>query len=140
MNTTKLMEMYKSVFQPALAEGIYKVKMLSHEYVEHKNGDYIKFTFEVLDGAAKGRKLTENRFDKGFGVMVSHLRQQLKREDEAVQPIEFFNKLIENETEFKIWIVKRTVNGYPKTNFNFLEPVKEDKPNTAVVEDEVVEE
>lgn len=138
MNTTKLMEMYNSTFQPALAEGIYKVKMLSHEYVSHKNGDHIKFTFEVLEGAAKGRKLTENRFDKGFGVMVSHLRQQLKREDEAVQPIEFFNELIANNTEFNIWVVKRTVNGYPRTNFNFLEPIKEETPNTAVVEDDAI--
>ena len=138
MNTTKLMEMYKSTFQPALAEGTYKVKMLSHEYVANEKAPYIKFTFEVLSGASKGRKLTENRFEKGFGVMVSHLRQQLNREDEAVQPIEFFNELITNETEFTIWVVKRTVNGYPRTNFNFLEPIKEEKPNTTVVEDDAI--
>ena len=136
MNTTKLMEMYNSTFQPALAEGVYEVKMLSHEYVANENGaskkPYIKFTFEDLNS---GRKLTENRFDSGFGVLVSHLRQQLGRENEAVQPIEFFNELIANATPFKIWVVKRMVNGYPKTNFNFLEPIKEETPNTNVVED-----
>ena len=82
MNTNKLMEMYNSTFQPALAEGEYRVKMLKHEYVSNENGaskkPYIKFTFEVIDS---GRKLTENRFDTGFGVLVSHLRQQLGREN-----------------------------------------------------------
>ena len=33
MNTNKLMDMYNSTFQPALEEGVYNVKMLSHEYV-----------------------------------------------------------------------------------------------------------
>lgn len=138
MNTTKLMEMYNSTFQPALSEGVYEVKMLSHEYVANERAPYIKFTFEVLNSANsadKGRKLTENRFEKGFGVMVSHLRQQLGRENEAIQPIEFFNELIANQTPFKIWVVKRMVNGYPRTNFNFLEPIAETTPNTDVVED-----
>ncbi len=123
--------MYNSTFQPALAEGEYTVKMLSHEYVENETAPYIKFQFEVIDS---GRKLTENRFEKGFGVMVSHLRQQLGRENEAIQPIPFFNELIANETPFKIWVVKRMVNGAPRTNFNFLEPINE-VPNTTVVED-----
>lgn len=131
MDSTKLMEMYKSTFQPALAEGVYRVKMLSHQYVENEKAPYIRFEFEVLDS---GRKLTENRFEKGFGVMVSHLRQQLGRENEAIQPIEFFNELIANATPFNIWVVKRVVNGAPRTNFNFLEPINE-VPNTNVVED-----
>ena len=135
MNTNKLMEMYNSTFQPALAEGTYEVKMLSHEYVANEKAPYIKFTFEVVSGDAAGRKLNDNRFEKGFGVMVSHLRQQLGREDEAIQPQVFFNELIENGTVFKIWVVKRMVNGSPKTNFNFLEPIKEEVPNTTVVED-----
>lgn len=132
MNTNKLMEMYNSTFQPALAEGVYTVKMLSHEYVENEKNAYIKFQFEVL---GTGRKLTENRFEKGFGVMVSHLRQQLGRENEAIQPKEFFNELITNETPFNIWVIKRVVNGSPRTNFNFLEPIPEATPNTEVVED-----
>lgn len=137
METTKLMEMYNSTFQPALSEGKYKVKMCAHEYVEHTSADYIKFTFEVVEGDQVGRKLTENRFEKGFGVMVSHLRQQLGREDEAIQPIAFFNELIENGTEFDIWVTKTVVNGRQRTNFNFLEPIKEEAPAVNVVDDEV---
>ncbi len=133
MNTNKLMEMYNSTFQPALEEGVYEVKMLSHEYVEKdQKTPYIKFTFEVLNS---GRKLTENRFEKGFGVMISHLRQQLGRENEEIVVQDFLNELIANATPFKIWVVKRMVNGYPRTNFNFLEPITETTPNTDVVED-----
>ena len=133
MDTNKLMEMYNSTFQPALAEGVYDVKMVSHAYVANEKNPYIKFTFEILEN---GRQLVENRFEKGFGVMVSHLRQQLKRENEAIEPKKFFDELITNKTPFKIWIVKRVINGSQRTNFNFLEPLKtKDKPNLTVVED-----
>lgn len=135
METNKLMEMYRTgTFQPALQEGKYEVVMLSHEYVAKDKTPYIKFEFEVIE---TGRKLTENRFEKGFGVMVSHIRQQLGRENEAVQPFEFFNELIANKTPINIWVVKRIVNGYPRTNFNFLEPIAEPVVNTEVVDDEV---
>lgn len=134
MNANKLMEMYNSTFQPALAEGVYTVKMLSHEYVANDKAPYIKFAFEVLEGDQTGRKLTENRFEKGFGVMISHLRQQLGRADEEIVVQDFLNDLIAKQTPFKIWVVKRMVNGAPRTNFNFLEPIAEEKPNTTVVE------
>ena len=139
LNTNKLMEMYKnSTFQPALQEGEYKVRMVSHEYVTHPSADFIKFTFEITEGAQKGRQLTENRFEKGFGVMVSHLRQQLGKENEAVQPISFFNKLIEDKTNFTIWVTKTVVSGRQRTNFNFLEPIKEEIPNVTVTDDEPI--
>ena len=136
MNANKLLEMYNSTFQPALKEGVYQVKMTSHEYVANEKAPYIKFTFETLDN---GRKLTENRFEKGFGVMISHLRQQLGRQDEEIVVKDFLDELIANQTPFNIWVVKRIVNGTPKTNFNFLEPIEEAieeaTPNTTVIDD-----
>lgn len=134
MNTNKLFEMYNSTFQPALTEGEYTVQMLSHEYVANENAPYIKFQFKVMNS---DRILTENRFEKGFGVLVSHLRQQLGRENEAVKPQEFFNELIQNKTPIKIWVVKRVVNGVPRTNFNFLEPIPEQTPNTEIIEEDI---
>lgn len=132
MNANKLLEMYNSTFQPALKEGVYQVKMTSHEYVANEKAPYIKFTFETIDN---GRKLTENRFEKGFGVMISHLRQQLGRQDEEIVVKDFLDELIANQTPFNIWVVKRIVNGTPKTNFNFLEPIEETTPNTTVIDD-----
>lgn len=141
MNTNKLMEMYKSTFKPALEEGVYKVKMLKHEPVEKEGqSPYIRFEFEVTEGPAKGRILSENRFEAGFGVLVSHLRQQLGREKEEIVPTEFFNELIDKKTEFNVWIVKRIVGGRQRTNFNFIKPIEETKPNTEVVEDEIATE
>ena len=131
--TNKLMDMYNSTFQPALEEGVYNVKMLSHEYVaKDEKTAYIKFQFKVIE---TGRILTENRFEKGFGVLVSHLKQQLGRENEAIKPQEFFNELIKNETPFKIWVTKRVVNGSPRINFNFLGPIPEVISDVTVVED-----
>lgn len=133
MNTNKLFEMYKSTFQPALEEGVYETIMVSHKYVDNKTAPYIQFTFKVKDSE---RILTENRFEKGFGVMVSHIRQQLNRQSEAVKPNEFFDELIEKKTTIKIWVVKTTVNGVPRTNFQFLEPIKKtETPKIEVVED-----
>lgn len=132
MEANKLFEMYNSTFQPALKEGVYQVKMVSHEYVANEKAPYIKFTFETIDN---GRKLTENRFEKGFGVMISHLRQQLGRQDEEIVVKDFLDELIAKQTPFNIWIVKRIVNGAPKTNFNFLEPIEEAAPNTTVIDD-----
>lgn len=137
MNTNKLMEMYKSTFQPALEEGVYETVMTKHEYVANDKGNpYIKFTFKIK---STGRILTENRFEKGFGVLVSHIRQQLNRQNEAITPNTFFDELIEKETTIKIWITKRNVNGVPRTNFSFLEPIKEPeekaKPEITVVDD-----
>ena len=132
MNTNRLMEMYKSTFQPALEEGVYETVMTKHEYVANDKGDpYIKFTFKVKD---TGRILTDNRFEKGFGVLVSHIRQQLNRQNEAITPQSFFDELINNETTIKIWVVRRAVNGIPRTNFHFLEPIKESKeePKTEI--------
>lgn len=134
MNSNRLLDMYqKAVFQPALSEGEYTVRMTKHEYVEHKTTPYIKITLVDVNS---NREITDNKFEKGFGVMVSHLRQQLGREDEAIQPVEFFNELIKNKVEFKVWIVKRTIDGRQRTNINFLEPITETVPNTEVVDDE----
>jgi hypothetical protein len=134
MNTSKLMEMYKSTFQPALEEGVYDTVMTKHEYVANDKGNpYIKFTFKVKNS---GRILTDNRFEKGFGVLVSHIRQQLNKQNEAITPNVFFDELIKNETTIKIWVVKRTVDGIPRTNFHFLEPIKDTK-NTATTKPEI---
>ena len=130
MNANKTMEMYNSIFQPVLAEGVYTVKMTKYEYVANEKLPYIKFEFEVLE---TGRKLIENRFEKGFSVFLSQLRQQLGRENEAIKPQEFFNELINEETPFNIWVVRKIVNGIPRTNFNFLEPILDEGVNPVVM-------
>ena len=139
MEANKLLELYNSKFKPPLKEGVYKVKMLKHEYVAAENkAPHIRFTFEVVESEDEvniGRQITDNRFEKGFAVMISHLRQQLNRQDEEIDVQEFLNTLISEQTVFNIWVVKRIVNGSPKTNINFLKPIEEVAPNTEVVDD-----
>ena len=137
-NTNKLVDMLKSTFKPALEEGKYTATLKSFEVVANPTADYVKFTFTL----ESGREITENRFEKGLGVMISHLRQQLGREKEEIIPQDFFNELIANKTPFNIWIVKRIVNGVQKTNFNFLEPLKTNQPaesTITVVDDNLAE-
>ena len=143
MNTTNLFKMYKQdKFQPTLPEGEYKVTMISQEYVPAKtadSSDYVKFQYKLVD---KDRTITDNKFERGFAVMVSHLRQQLKRSEEEIIPMEFFQELIDNKTELKIWITKPIINGRTRININFLKPIEqtETKPNTTVVDDDVLDE
>ena len=135
MNTSKLFTMLNSTFQPALEEGKYEVVMKNYEFVHNDKADvdYITFKYGI---PALNREISENRFEKGLGVMVSHIRQQLGRENEAVIPKELFDELIANKTPLNLWVVKRNINGVQRTNFNFLEPLPEDKPNIEVIEDE----
>lgn len=131
-NTNKLLDMLKSTFKPALEEGKYAATMEKYEVVDNPNAPYVKFTYTLKDS---GREVTDNRFEKGLGVMISHLRTQLGREKEDIIPQDFFKGLIDNKTEINIWVVKRTVNGVQKTNFNFLEPIKTTETTPTIVPD-----
>ena len=120
----KLIDFYKKgISQPQLNEGVYTCKLVEHKLVEtNPENPYIALTFETNTG----RKLTDNRFNQGFQIFVSHLKQQLGRGDEEVAVLEFLNNLIKEKTEFKIWITKYTPanGGQTRSNFNFLEPRK----------------
>ena len=118
---------------PQLNEGVYKCKLVSHKLVDTKpENPYIALEFVT----ESGRTLKENRFNQGFQIFVSHLKQQLGRGDEEIGVLEFLNELIENETEFNIWITKYIPanGGQTRSNFNFLEPRK--KTDTGVSVDE----
>ena len=139
MNSNKLLEIYNSSFKPALTAGKYEVVLLNHKYVADEQNPYIRLEFQVKE---TGRILVENRFIKSFPILVSHLRQQLGRESEEIIPATFLDELIKNKTTINLWVVKRTINGVPRTNFQFLEPLPEQpttttkKPNTEVVDDD----
>ena len=68
--------------------------------------------------------------------MLSHLKKQLQREDEEVVVQDFLNELIENKTQFNVWVTIYTDPNTLRsnTNINFLEPNKPQE--VQVVEDE----
>lgn len=125
-----LISFYKEgISMPQLNEGVYKCKLISHKLVDtNPENPYVALEFVT----ESGRTLKENRFNQGFQIFVSHLKQQLGRGDEEIGVLDFLNELIENETKFNIWITKYIPanGGQTRSNFNFLEPRK--KADTGV--------
>ena len=135
METNALLELYNNgKLAPALAEGKYEVVLKSHEAVQKEDGKtFIKFVFKDVNS---GRNITENRFEKGFGIMLSHIREQLHRENEEIVVKDVLDSLIQNQTRINIWVSRVVLpDGTRKTNINFLEPLKKETPNTEVVDD-----
>ena len=134
----KLLELYeKGVSKPVLKPGKYNVVLKKTEFVlneKDENNSYIRVTMETTDESK--REIQTNKFDRGFSIMISHLKKQLNREDEEVVIKDFLNELIENNTEFDIWVTTyEDPNTLRKqTNINFLEPIE--TKAVEVVEDE----
>lgn len=135
---SKLLELYNSgVSKPVLKPGKYNVILKKTEFVlneKDENNSYIRITMETTDESK--REIQTNKFDRGFPIMISHLKKQLGREDEEVVIKDFLNELITNETKFDIWVTTyEDPNTLRKqTNINFLEPIE--TKEVKVVEDE----
>lgn len=68
--------------------------------------------------------------------MLSHIREQLHRENEEIVVKDFLDSLIQNQIHINIWVSRVVLpDGTRKTNINFLEPLKKETPNTEVVDD-----
>lgn len=120
---------------PVLREGKYDVVLKATEFVANEtnpNNSYIKVTLETTEG----RTITTNKFDRGFKIMLAHLKKQLHREDEEVGVQDFLNELITNATPLNIWVTIYTDPNTLRsnTNINFLEPNKPQE--VQVVDDE----
>ena len=130
-----LVNFYKEgISMPQLNEGEYKATLKSHKLVDTKpENPYIALEFET----ESGRILRENRFNQGFQIFVSHLKQQLEMGDEEIGVQEFLDKLVTDKTEFTIWITKYTppTGGQTRSNFHFLEPRKKSEGSGVAVEE-----
>ena len=137
----KLLELYeKGISKPVLKPGKYTVVLKKTEFVlneKDENNSYIRVTMETTDESK--REIQTNKFDRGFSIMISHLKKQLGREDEEVVIKDFLNELITNNTQFDIWVTTyEDPNTMRKqTNINFLEPI-EPKEVEVVNDEELV--
>lgn len=127
-----LINFYKEgISQPQLKEGVYTCRLKSHRLVDTKpENPYIALEFET----ETGRILKDNRFNQGFQIFISHIKQQLGRADEEIAVMDLLNELVEQGTKFKIWVTKYTPanGGQTRSNFNFLEPRKKDSSETGI--------
>ena len=136
MEMNALQEFYQNGKSlPVLREGKYDVTLKSTAYVaneQNPNNSYIKVVLET----DAGRQISTNKFNRGFQIMIAHLKKQLGLEDEEVVVQEFLTKLIEDKTSFNVWVTVYTDPNTKRsnTNINFLEPLEEQ--DVAVVDDE----
>lgn len=113
---------------PVVLSGKYENTVIeSYEVQTSNNSTYVRFTFKLEDG----RKISDNRFQQGLGIMFSHLREQLNLQSEEMSPAELFEKC--KTTKFTIWVEKATIfnqnTGLNQrvTNIHFLEPLSNTK-------------
>lgn len=128
---------YNGVSRPILKEGEYNVKLLKTEFIDHAQNPYVKVTLKDVE---TGREITTNKFDRGFQIMIAHLKKQLGLEDEEVKVQDFLQDLIKKEVQFNIWITIYTDANTQRsnTNINFLKPLETTTQTIQVVEDEVL--
>lgn len=109
---------------PVIKPGKYeKVLLKSYEKMTVNKNTFIRFTFKLADN----RELSDNRFAQGLGIMISHLREQLKLQDVEISGTELFEKC--KTQPFTLWVEKTTIvnanTGLSQrvTNVHFLEPL-----------------
>lgn len=129
-----LNDLMSKKFYAELSEGEHTSTLKNWQYCSNSTDpskDYIKMTFEVTNHNVK-QPFTRNFFERDVSIMLSHLRRQLERTTEAIDPKEFFDGLVKNETEFKLWIaypIVPTQRGLEKKqNVNFLPPLVKVEP------------
>lgn len=136
MEMNALQEFYQNGKSlPILREGKYDVVLKSTAYVANEanpNNSYIKVILETNEG----RQISTNKFNRGFQIMIAHLKKQLGREDDEVIVQEFLKELIDNKTPLNVWVTIYTdpATKRSNTNINFLEPIEAQE--VAIVDDE----
>ena len=111
----------KGISLPRLTDGIYEATLKSASFIEAdktKNkdaADYVRLELQLSD-----RIIVDNRFQKGFDIFVSQIKEQLQRGDEAI-PIPELLKLL-TKTDFKIWVTHIEIEDRTFRNINYLPP------------------
>ena len=130
-----LRDLMNRPFQAEMVEGHHRVSILAWEYNADRNGnaanDYLTITFKHEHGESRN-----NLFEKDMSIFLSHVRRQLGRQLETIDPRLFLKELIDNATEFDCWVVFRTIvdkNDLTKMrrvrNLLFIEPAPDATPN-----------
>lgn len=93
--------------------------------------EFLRVTYKTEDG----REISENRFAQGLNILISHLREQLKLQD---QEVDVADLLTPGKHKFTIWVERTTAlnnagTTIRVTNINFLEPLRGAEVTTSEV-------
>lgn len=143
-NTSKgLLDFYNNgVTLPKLKEGRYTAQIIKHEAQKPKTIDgqpFIRFELQLPD-----RVIVDNKFLKGFEIMLDQLKTQLGLEDSEMIVQDFLDDLIGKDID--IWIIYAKVEGkgvYRNVNYiapQILPSFEEDIENSDDDDEETTEE
>lgn len=127
MEKQSLFTMYtQGVSLAKLTEGEHSCIIAGHSFVENKEDAskcYIRLELTLED-----RTIVDNRFEQGFNVFLSQVKEQLGMSDVTIGIPELLNRLMKKE--FKCWITYFTVDGKTYRNVNYLPPIEKKAPET----------
>lgn len=121
-----LNDLMNRAFQAELTEGHHTCTLKSWSYYADQHSkpenDYIALTFQHEKGESRN-----NMFEKDMSIFLSHVRRQLGKADETIDPKAFLKDLIDNNTPFDVWVkynVVTTRSGLRRVrNLYFIEPL-----------------
>ncbi len=126
-----LRDLMNRPFQAEMVEGHHRVSLNAWEYFgnEDPEKDFITLTLKHEHGESRN-----NMFERDMSIFMSHVRRQLGRAQETVNPQDFLKELIDNQTEFDCWVkfvTTTTRSGLRRVrNLLFIEPLTSDAPAT----------
>ena len=111
-NTISLSELMSKPFVGELTEGEHNAILLSWNLVTNADPtkEYIRMTFNVNNGDGH-QEYTRNLFVRDISIALSHIRRQLNRANEVIDPRTFLNGLRDGKTALKIWVTYPIVSG-----------------------------
>lgn len=131
-NNLSLTELMSKPFVGELTDGEHDAVMLSWNLVTNADPtkEYIRMTFNV-NNANGHQEFTRNLFVRDMSIALSHIRRQLNRANEVIDPKTFLDGLRDNKTELKIWVTYPIVtsrNGAKRVqNLYFQPPIVADE-------------
>lgn len=133
-----LRENRNRVFLPPLEPGKYRITIKSLNFHEHPTDpekDYYSIVLQFPD-----RTATDNRFEQGWNILLSHLRRQTQNKETYPTAEAFIQHYIDNQIELDCWYtVEPDSTGRLRQRYNFLEPLSKPENSTqeATPEDEL---
>lgn len=132
-NSLSLSELMSKPFVGELTDGEHEGILLSWNLVTNADPtkEYIRMTFNVGNASAH-QEYTRNLFVRDMSIALSHIRRQLNRANEVIDPKSFLDGLRDNKTPLKLWVTYPVVtgrNGAKRVqNLYFQPPITADEP------------
>lgn len=106
MATNSLSELMSKPFVGELTEGKHSAILLNWTLVANPDPEkeYIRMIFSVDNGNTAHQEYTRNLFLRDVSIALSHMRRQLGKANETIDPKTFLDSLKAERTPLDLWI------------------------------------